>query len=192
MPANQSQHLSELASEANSIGGKALAAFGDFNAPQLNWKPGADQWSIAQCFDHLVTSNETYFKIFEKILSGQKKKTVWESFPWLPGFWGRMLINSLDPKTTRKMKAPKIFHPSSSAIDEGIIRRFVDQQDQIIGYMRATEHLDLEKIIISSPVTKVVTYSLMDAYTIIVVHEKRHFLQAIRVAELDAIPIRSG
>ena len=51
--------------------------------------------------------------------------------------------------------------------------------------MKATENLDLDKIKISSPVTNLITYSLMDAYRIIVVHEKRHFLQAVRVSEMN-------
>jgi len=54
--------------------------------------------------------------------------------------------------------------------------------------MKATEDLDAEKIIISSPVTNLVTYSLMDAYRIIITHEKRHLLQAKRVSEADGFP----
>jgi hypothetical protein len=54
--------------------------------------------------------------------------------------------------------------------------------------MKATEHLDLDGIIISSPVTPVVTYSLMDAYRVIVVHERRHFQQAQRVTQESGFP----
>jgi len=100
----------------------------------------------------------------------------------------KLLTKAVAPESTRKLKAPKVFHPSSSRIDGAIIRRFIDQQNQIIRYMKATEDLDLEKIIISSPVTKVITYSLMDAYRIIITHEKRHLLQAMRVSEMDGFP----
>ena len=54
--------------------------------------------------------------------------------------------------------------------------------------MKATEDLDVEKIIISSPVTKLVTYSLMDAYRIIITHEQRHLLQAKKVSKTDGFP----
>ena len=54
--------------------------------------------------------------------------------------------------------------------------------------MKATKDLDLEKIKISSPVTNLITYSLMDAYRIIINHEKRHLLQATKVSEMDGFP----
>jgi hypothetical protein len=188
MTSNQGEHLSGLVSAANAVTEETLAGFGDLTAPQLNWKPAADQWSVAQCFDHLLTANEAFFPTFEKVLSGAKKNTFWESLPWLPAVWGKMLIKAVAPESKRKLKAPKIFHPSSSSVDGAIIRRFLDQQNQVIRYMRATEDLDLERIIISSPVTNLITYSLMDAYRIIVNHEKRHLLQAMRVSEMDGFP----
>ena len=188
MTSNKGEYLSRLISSANAITDETLTGFGGLTAQQLNWKPSADQWSVAQCFDHLVTANGAYFPIFEKVLSGEKKSTFWESLPWLPAFWGKMLIKALDPESTRKLKAPKIFHPSSSSVDGAIIRRFIDQQNQVIRYIKATEDLDLEKITISSPVTHFITYSLMDAYRIIINHEKRHLLQATKVSEMDSFP----
>jgi len=188
MISNQGEHLSGLITAANAIADETLAGFGDLTAQQLNWKPSADRWSVAQCFDHLVTANEAFFPIFEKVLSGEKKNTFWESLPWLPAFWGKMLIKAVAPESTRKLKAPKIFHPSNSSVDGAIIHRFIDQQNQVIRYIKATEDLDLKKIKISSPVTNLITYSLMDAYRIIINHEKRHLLQAMRVSEMDGFP----
>ena len=188
MTGNQGEHLSGLVSAANAITDETRAGFGELTAPQLNWKPSPEQWSVAQCFEHLVTANEAFFPIFEKVLSGAKKNTFWESLPWLPAFWGKMLIKAVAPESNRKLKAPKIFHPSSSGVDAAIIRRFIDQQNQVIKYMKATEDFDLEKIKISSPVTNLITYSLMDAYRIIINHEKRHLLQAMRVSEADGFP----
>ena len=187
MRSNQAEDLSRLIAEANAISDETKARFSDFTAQQLNCRPDADQWSVAQCFDHLVRANEAYFPIFDEVISGEKKSTFWERVPWLPSFWGKVLIKSLDPKSTRKLKAPKIFRPSSSQIDGPIISRFIDQQNRLIRYMKSTEHLDLERIKISSPVTSLITYSLLDTYRIIVTHEKRHFLQAKRVSDVNAL-----
>jgi hypothetical protein len=69
-----------------------------------------------------------------------------------------------------------------------VIDDFVTLQDEVIEGMKSTSHLDLEKIVVTSPVASFVTYSLMDAYRIIVVHERRHFQQAQRVATEPAFP----
>jgi len=188
MAARQAAPLSELVLAANAIADETLAAFGQFTAEQLNWKPDAERWSVAQCFDHLVTANAAYFPVFDQVLSGKNKRTFWTSLPWLPGFWGKMLIKSVSPESARKLKAPRIFQPASSRVDGAIIRRFVDQQHQVIKYMKATEGMDAERIIIPSPVTGLITYSLMDAYRVIVGHERRHILQARRVTATDGFP----
>lgn len=188
MTRNQDEPLSRLISAANIISDETLAGFGDLTAPQLNWQPGPEQWSVAQCFDHLVTANSAYFPIFEKVLSGEKKSTFWERLPWLPGVWGKLLVEAVAPESRRKLHAPTIFHPSSSGVDAAIIRRFIDQQHRVISYMTATEEFDIEKIKITSPVSRFITYSLLDAYRIIINHEKRHLLQAKRVSEMEAFP----
>jgi DinB superfamily len=184
----RSKPLSDLLSEASTISKDTFSSFGNLTAEQLNWKPNAHHWSVAQCFDHLLIANATYFPSFENVLSGKKKNTFWESLPFLPSLWGSLVIKAVAPETTRKRKNPKIFNPSGSSVDEDIIRRFVDQQSDIVRYMKATENMDLEKVTISSPVSNLITYSLMDAYRIIVAHEKRHVLQAMRVLEMAGFP----
>jgi hypothetical protein len=54
--------------------------------------------------------------------------------------------------------------------------------------MEATRGLDLERIVITSPVVRQVTYSLMDAYRIVVVHEQNHLAQAQRVMASSGFP----
>ena len=183
----QKADLANLIAAANNIANEAKSTFGQLTPSQLNWKPSADRWSVAQCFDHLLTSHQGYLPIVDSVLAG-KKRTFWERMPVLPGLAGKLLIKSLEPTTTRKMKAPKHFEPAQSDISGSVINDFVDQQGNIVQKMKATEHLDLERIVITSPAAGAVTYSLMDAYRIIVVHEQRHFQQAKRVMEESSFP----
>jgi hypothetical protein len=173
---------------ARTIAADARSSFGRMSAEQLNWKPSAERWSIAQCFEHLNTSNKGYLPIIEDVRKGKKKNTVWERLPMLPGLAGKLLIKSLDPASTRKLKAPKSFQPAQSSISPAVLDDFVALQDELIEGMRSTKHLDLEKIVITSPALSFVAYSLMDAYRVIVVHEQRHLQQAKRVAAESAFP----
>jgi DinB superfamily len=179
--------LPSLITAARQIAADAKSTFGNLSHVQLNWKPSPERWSVGQCFDHLLSSNRGYLPIIDDVLKG-RKQSFWESMPFLPSLAGKLLIKSLDPATTRKIKAPKRFEPAQSDITPQVINNFVDQQTRIVEKMKATEHLDLEKIIITSPALAVVTYSLMDAYRVIVVHEHRHFQQAKRVTEEVAFP----
>ena len=178
----QKADLANLIATANNIANDAKSTFGQLSAAQLNWKPSADRWSVAQCFDHLLSSNSGYFPVIEDVLAG-KKRTFWERVPVLPGLAGKFLVKAMEPTSTRKVKAPKKFQPSQSDISPAVIDNFVDQQGKLVEKMKASEHLDLENIVITSPVSAAITYSLMDAYRLIVVHEQRHFQQAKRVME---------
>jgi hypothetical protein len=180
--------LPDLITAANNIAAETKSTFGRLTPEQLNWKPSPERWSVAQCFDHLLTTNKGYFPPVEGVISGIKP-TFWQRMPLLPGLAGKLLIKSLDPKSTRKIKAPQKFQPAQSDISASVLDDFVDQQNRIVEKMKATEHLDLEKIVITSPIASAITYSLMDAYRIIVVHEQRHFEQARRVTEEAEFPV---
>jgi hypothetical protein len=54
--------------------------------------------------------------------------------------------------------------------------------------MRATEGADLRGLKVTSPVSPVATYSLLDAYRILVAHERKHFEQARRVMQTEGFP----
>lgn len=184
------EQLDTLMHSARTIADDARSSFGKLSVAQLNWKPSAERWSIAQCFAHLIASNRGYLPIIESVRSGTKKTRFVERLPVLPGLAAKLLIKSLDPASTRRIKAPKNFEPAQSDISASVIDDFVAQQNTVIEGMKSTSHLDLERIVITSPAVSVplVTYSLMDAYRIIVVHEQRHLQQAKRVAAEPAFP----
>jgi hypothetical protein len=162
--------------------------FGRLSGEQVNWKPGEAEWSIGQCFDHLVISNRPFVPIFEEIRGGRRRQRLWERVPLLPGLFGRLLVAALRPESGRKLKARPAFYPSQSRLDPQIIGTFLEQQERLMRLMEACRDLDLDGITITSPVLSVVTYSLMDACRIIVVHEQNHFVQATRVMETPGFP----
>ena len=180
--------VSHLVTEMTIIADNTQLTFGNLTAQQLNWKPSTEGWSIGQCFDHLIAANTAYIPIIEQVLTGTKQRTSWEKIPLLPNLFGKLLIKYLSPQSTRKLKAPEVFKPSSSSIDEGIISRFIDLQKQMMLLMKGTEGFNPGQIKITSPALRFITYSLMDAYQIVVVHEKRHVQQAERVLAAKGFP----
>jgi hypothetical protein len=92
------------------------------------------------------------------------------------------------PDAGWKTTARPAFSPSRSQIAPDIVALFLEQQGRLLGLMDATRGLDLDGITITSPVSRVITYSLMDAYRIIVLHEQNHVAQAKRVTEWPGFP----
>ena len=174
--------------EASVVAAEMKRAFGRLSDEQMNWKPAEGQWSIGQCFDHLILSHRPYERIFADALAGGRRQRLWERVPFLPRFFGLLIIATLRPDSGRKAKARPAFHPSSSRITSGIIAHFLEQQERLIGLMGAIRELQLERTTITSPVSALVIYSLIDACRIIVVHEQNHFVQARRVMELPGFP----
>lgn len=183
----QTADLPSLIAAANAVAAETNSTFGHLSPSQLNWKPSAERWSVGQCFDHLINTNSGYFPVINGVLAGTKQ-TFWQSMPILPGLAGKLLIKYVDPASTRKIKAPKRFAPAQSDIAASVINDFIAQQRSFVEKMQATGNLDLEKIVITSPAASAITYSLMDAYRIVVLHERRHFQQAKRVTEETAFP----
>jgi len=184
----QDSDLATILVEASLVADETKRVFGRLSGEQLNWKPGEGEWSIGQCFDHVVISNRPYVQIFEEILAGRRRQRVWERMPLLPRLFGRLLINTLRPDSGRRAKARPAFYPSSSHIAPAIIATFLEQQERLRRLMEASRELDLDGITITSPVLRFVTYSLMDACRIIVVHEQNHVVQAMRVMESQGFP----
>ncbi len=177
-----------LIAEADLVVQDAKQKFGMLSFTQLNWKPGPEQWGVGECFEHLIMTNLPYFPIFEKIAKGEKQSTLWERMPFLPGFFGRVLINAVSPNASGKHKTSKRFQPGASQIDKDIINRFAEHQAQLIRHMKPTQHLELNQIIITSPAMALITYNLLDAYRILIAHERRHLQQAERVVGLTGFP----
>ncbi|MCA1635503.1 MAG: DinB family protein [Acidobacteria bacterium] len=183
-----STDLPGLVGQLGPIAEEARAAFGGLSAGQLNWKPSPVQWSVAQCFDHLIVTNEFYFPLLEKIRNGERKSGLWERLTPLSGFFGWVVIKSVESEKGLKVKAPAKLLPSSSGTDERVIERFVEHQGELAKRISATKDLDLSGIVVTSPISGFVTFNLLDAYRIVVAHERRHFEQARRVKESDAFP----
>ena len=179
--------MNEVISELERIAENTRNVFGGLSGEQINWKPSDEGWSVGQCFEHLIKTNELFYDELDKIASGTRRNSFWENWSPLSGFGGRLLINSLK-KDERKFKAPsqKIVPPSN--VDAAIIEKFAAHQAELIEKIKRCEKSDWQKTVITSPFMKLMTYRLSDGFTVVIEHERRHFRQAERVTKLENFP----
>ncbi len=164
------------------------AQVGALGQNQLNWKPNATEWSVGQQIEHVVIANRSYFPMFEQIVAGTRTPALRERLPLAPALFGRLLIASLDPERLRKVRTAKLFEPTLSVVEPSIVTAFTRQQQRLVELMHGCASLDAARIIITSPAVSFITYSLLDAFRILVVHEQHHFASTAKLLRLPEFP----
>src|SRR5690349_16706160 len=87
--------LEGIVSQFENVTADVSESFGGLSVEQLNWKPAPESWSVGQCLDHLVKSNEEFFPELDKLAAGTRKNTFWQSWSPLSGIAGSFLVNTL-------------------------------------------------------------------------------------------------
>jgi hypothetical protein len=114
----------------------------------------------------------------------------WENWSPLGGLFGKILVSQVKEISRKKLNAPGIFYPSQSDIDMGIEERFNKHLDSLLNYIADCNIMDVDKTHITSPVSKLVTYSLRNAIILIIQHLHRHINQAIKIKSLKEFPVQ--
>lgn len=173
---NWNQELDQTTSDFQS-------AFGSLDSAQLNWKPNAQRWSIAQNIEHLIIINESYYPQFTSLKEGSTKPPFISKIGFLVSFLGKTILNSVNPDRRKKMKTFAIWEPSKSEVGGDILSRFQTHQSQLKEHINSLQSFVDQGAVISSPANKNIVYKLETAFDIIVTHEKRHLEQAKEVLE---------
>ena len=181
--------IQQMLLKGKEAGERVKAEFSNLSFQQINWKPLPDRWSIGQCLDHLIIADCSYFPALKKITSGNYQMTAWQIWSPFSGLFGKILADQLQEKVKgRLIKAPKVFTPSFSRLDAGILNRFQKHLDTLLEYIAALKNDDIDKIRITSPAAKFITYNLRHTVKILVPHLHRHINQAVRVKQEESFP----
>jgi hypothetical protein len=181
------ERISSVIEEMNKTAADARETFGGLSIEQLNWKPAEKSWSVAQCLDHLILTNEQFYPEFDKLAAGTRKNTIWQNYSPFTGFCGRFLIKAVT-EDSKKAKAPSKSIVPPSDLPADIVENFEKNVAEINQKIESCAGADRQKTVVSSPFLSVMTYRLDDAYTVLVEHTKRHIRQAKRVMAAEGFP----
>jgi hypothetical protein len=180
--------MNEIIPKLKAISANAKQTFGKLSNEQINWKPNQESWSVGQCFEHLIVTNNLYFPNIKKVIDGTHRNNFFSKIPFSTNLIAVAMKNALNPDQKRKMKTFKVFEPSISNVSATIIEDFVENNQKLIEMIEACKNFDLHKIKIAEPLSVALNLRLDDAFEILAMHEKRHFLQAERVLNLENFP----
>jgi hypothetical protein len=180
--------LAEVRTGLDAVARDVEETFGRLTARQLNWRPDEQRWSVAKCFEHLVTANHLMLRAADEALDDASPRTIWQRLPVLPGILGRILVRSQAPGGARKFKAPTLSTPSMSDVAPDILQRFIAQQRDAVTRVDALDERKAAGAIMISPFVNVITYSVLDGWRLVYAHNRRHVEQARRVTHSPGFP----
>ncbi|MCA9740698.1 MAG: DinB family protein [Deferribacteres bacterium] len=180
--------LRALAERVQIIATEASAHFSKLDNQQLNFKPADNTWSIGQCLDHIITTNRQYFEMLKPMISGWRDKNQVRSKPFRSGLFGNFFVNSMKPNPKRKLKSPDIFLPAQSEVTKTILNDFERNLQQVLQLLQHADGADLNRIKVTSPVTRLIRFRLGDCFNVLVTHSERHTAQARGVLAAPQFP----
>jgi hypothetical protein len=184
-----SEFLKTVRSETDKNSEAARTLASGLTEIQLNWRPSAEQWSIAQCLEHLAITSNKFDAYFSAALERARRMWPVTNGPnYKPSMVGGWLAKQVNPEGGRNLTAPKVFRPSERSSIHGSLEKFINQQARFLEFVRESNGIDYNKTRIRSPVTPLMRYSLADAFVITVLHGQRHLAQARRVREMPEFP----
>jgi hypothetical protein len=155
-----------------------LGKFKHLSEHQINWKPSADVWSIAECIDHLIVTNKIYLTEFEKQFAQKQITTDCANTKSRHKFLSKFIIKSVNPTNVKRVKTFPVFMPSKSYHSLNVFDEFKRIQTDFINIVRTYKDLDFNRYIMSSPAAKIIKENFCDVLEIIRLHDRRHFNQA--------------
>ena len=167
--------------------------FSQLNNEEMNYKPEPETWSISQNIAHLLEVNNSYFPVFKNLESGNNRLPFIARFGFMASFFGNLIKKSVEPSRKKKIKTFPVWQPSESNFSSEILSHFKSSQEELKSYIaNFPEHIEKKKVI-SSPANKNIVYRLETALDIIIIHQERHFYQALEIKEqLLKNPFRNG
>lgn len=151
----------------------------------LTKKPNPNSWSAAECFQHLIFTNQSYLESFRKFVGENKIDNASSAgisidYKFKHSFWGKFILYFVKPSNKIKSKTTKPFNPSFSKVELDVVKKYLTQHEQLVDAVIKMRAFDLKNIKIPSPINNKIKYNLGDSIRIIILHDQRHIQQAER------------
>jgi uncharacterized damage-inducible protein DinB len=114
-PADRERAVSYLSQTRDNL----LRATSGLSPAQLQFKPGPDRWSVAECIEHLITVEDRFFENISNALREPADTTKRSAFD---GRDDELLQVGLDRSNRRQ--APEIVQPSNRWPCDQLVREF--------------------------------------------------------------------
>jgi hypothetical protein len=154
----------------------------------FNWRPADGGWSIAQCFDHLNLTNRRFLDILKASVEQARREGKLDDGPYTYSFLSRWMFRAISPPVKRKFRAARRFQPADEKAPDVVMTEWARTHDEFVEVLQRASGLDLARIKVPSPVTRLLRYDLGMAFWILTAHDRRHLAQVRNIRNSAGFP----
>ena len=155
---------------------------------QFVWRPGEGSWSIAECLEHLATTNTVYGDAMRHGIDAARRRGFTTYSPLKPGFFGRKFINSMEPPVRMRGRAPSQVRPRAGLSRAEILGRYHEAHRRVVETIREAAGVDPNRAMFPNPFFRLVRVSVATGMQVIAAHDRRHLWQARQVLANPGFP----
>ncbi|SHI00674.1 DinB superfamily protein [Chryseolinea serpens] len=175
------QLLSTLQSNIHALVETVETEFMALPDKALNTKEAPGRWSILECLEHLNRYSRYYNTALAKAIAHAKTSTQTRDEPARSTWLGRKFIAMCHPSNTKKQKTFKSMNPAQSVLDRSVIEEWIHHQEQRLELLNDARSINLNQNHVPIEFFKWLRLNVGDTFQLLVAHEQRHLLQALRV-----------
>jgi hypothetical protein len=173
------QDLQRVLDEVDALDRAADALVTPLSDEQFHWRPDEGRaWGVAECLDHLATTNVLYGTALEKAVEEARQRGLVGGGPIAPTFFGERFIRSMEPPVKLRTRAPASVKPRAGGSRQEIVAAYFASHDRFRDLVRRCEQVDVNRAKFPNPFFRLLTVRVGTGLRIITAHDRRHLWQA--------------
>jgi hypothetical protein len=175
----RARQLADFAAQLEAARAHLRRLAGPLDDARWAARPGPGRWSVGECVAHLNATSAHYLPRLAHRLEGLAPDGG--QGPFRRDLVGRLFAWSMEPPVRLRFRAPRPFLPGAPPPREPALATFERLQDELVALLAGADSLPLDRVRVSSPVSRRVRFSLLSAFAVLAAHQRRHLWQAERV-----------
>jgi len=151
-------------------------------------RPAADRWAIGECLTHLNIPSERFIPLLDDAIREGRARRMERDGPYGKGMVGWALLKFMEPPYKMKTTTVPEFVPVKVESMAETLERFDYLQQEVQVRIDRSTGLAVDRLRLTSPFNRRVTYNLYVAFCLIAAHQRRHLWQAEQAKKALRIP----
>lgn len=175
-------HTERLRLEFEDSIGRGLELAAKVDDQTLRRRPEEQSWCAAECLEHLSVTMEIYQRRIREALDGNKLRPARQREKI--SLLGRIFQRVLEPPVGRRFDTAAGFMPGALPERYLLMKRFEQTHRSMIRLIEETDPIDRMRIKVAAPGTSRLRLPLLDTFSVLAAHDRRHLWQAEHAARV--------